>query len=180
MSSSFQQNWIHSIRSFHAKVIQFLVFCCFPVAGTTGLFCGTTAGLFRSNFRRPLPLMNFRFCYRAEVAPELVPVLPLYRKYRPLKRYYRWSLPRLLPDTTFAYENLVLLPSGTGTGSNPGSTGKPVLPVVVAEVPPRRVSQLAVGRLFLGGPEVPPFGPVLPVPRVFVSSRLVSFLCIGR
>ena len=35
--------------------------------------------------------MNFRFCYRAEVAPELVPVLPVNRKYR---SFYRKFCPR--------------------------------------------------------------------------------------
>ena len=42
-------------------------------------------------------------------------------------------------------------------------------------------SSLAVGRLFLGGPEVPPFGPVLPVLWFFVSveSRWGQF-CVGR
>ena len=60
-----------------------------------------------------------------EVAPEVVPVLPLNRNYRSVSRYYR----------------------------------------------PRGLSLLAVGRLFLGGPEVPPFGPVLPVLRVFASKE---------
>ena len=137
------------------------------------------------------------------------------RKYRPCKRYYRWSLPRLLPDTTSAYESSVLLPSGSGTGSNPGSTGKPEVPAFLAvlplassegtsgtsaayknvllffsgsctgcdtgttakpevpalpaELPASRIFSLTVGRPFLGGPEVPPPGPVLPVLRGFVS-----------
>ena len=135
------------------------------------------------------------------------------RKYRPRKRYYCWTLPRLLPDTTYAYESSVLLPSGSGTGSNPGSTGKPEVPAFLAvlplassggtsgtsaayknvllffsgcdtgttakpevsalpaELPASRVFSLAVGRLFLGGPKVPPPGPVLPVLRGFVSEE---------
>ena len=45
------------------------------------------------------------------------------RKYRPHGRYYRWPLPYLLPKTTSACEKSLLFSSGSGTGSNPGSTG---------------------------------------------------------
>ena len=50
---------------------------CTGVAGTTGPSGGTTAGKFRSNFRRPVPLTKFWYWTRAEVAPEIAPVLPV-------------------------------------------------------------------------------------------------------
>ena len=109
------------------------------MTGSTGLAGGTTAGHFRDYFRRPLPLMKSRFCFRVEVAPEVNPEVPVYRYYRPSVRNYRWELPWLLPKASSAYEKSPLFPSGSGTGSNPGSTGVPVLPVLTAEVPPRRV-----------------------------------------
>ena len=63
------------------------------------------------------------------------------------RRYYRWPLQWLLPKTTSAYEKSLMFRAEVEPEVTPGSTGIPVLPVLTAEVPPRRVLQSAVGAL---------------------------------
>ena len=71
--------------------------------------------------------------------------------------------------------------SGSCTGSVTGTTSKPEVPALPAELPASRVLSLAVGRLFLGGPKVPPTGPVLPVLRVCFLLRTIGGLpYVGR
>ena len=112
--------------------------------------------MYRSNFRRPLPLMKFRFCYRAEVAPELVPVLPVNRKYR---SFYRKFRPRGF--------YLLVLGKLFWVGRYYRSRGFSFLAVGEFSL------LLAASRLFWVGAEVPAL-------RVFLQSAVGGKFCVGR
>ena len=73
-----------------------------------------------------------------------------------------------------------LLFSGSSTGSDTGTTAKPEVPALPAELPLRRDDLFEnPWQAVLGGPEVPPFGPVLPVPRAFFPYRWCAVFVQG-
>ena len=113
--------------------------CCSSVTGSTGHAGGTTARNFRSHFRNPVPLTIVRFWSSTEVAPEVGPELPVYRKYRWSQRYYRPELPVPTSGTSAA---ALLLFSGSGTGTCSGTTVIPELPVVFPVLPGSTQSKL--------------------------------------
>ena len=91
-----------------------------------------------------------------------------HRKYRRAQRYYRWLLPEPLPEPVPLMKMGFCIFSGSCTGSDTGTTAKPEVPALPAELPPLRVRfLLPVYRwgAALHRAVVPPFGPVLPVLR---------------
>ena len=99
--------------------------------------------------------MKFRFCYRAEVAPGLVPVLPVNRKYRSSYRNFR-------PDGF----SLLVLGKLFWVGRKYRTLGR--------YYRSRGFSFLAVGEFSLYRMVVPPFGPVLPVLRESEPNSQIS------
>ena len=105
-------------------------------SGSTAEHAGTS-GLTEVPVLLPmaLPLMKIRFWNAPEVAPEVSPELPVNRKYRRAQRYYRWLLPEPVPLTKMGF----CFFSGSCTGSDTGTTAKPEVPALPAELPPLRV-----------------------------------------
>ena len=93
-------------------------------------FCDRKYRPYGRYYRWPLPRLlpkttsayKKSLLFRAEVAPEVTTEVPVYRYYRSPWRNYRWHVPEQLPASTSAYEISVLLPSGSGTGTCPGTT----------------------------------------------------------
>ena len=90
--------------------------------------------------------MKFQFCYRAEVAPDLVPLLPVNRKYRSFYRNFRPGGFSLLVLGKLFWVGRKYRPLGRYYRSC-------------------GFSFLAVGDFSLYRAVVPPFGSVLPVLR---------------
>ena len=101
--------------------------------------------------------MKICFWNAPEVAPKVAPELPVNRKYRRAQRYYRWLLPEPVPLTKMSFCIF--------SGSDTGTTAKPEVPALLAELPPRRDD------LFEDPWQAVLGGPVLPVPRAFFSNR---------
>ena len=102
---------------------------------STGLAGGTTAG----ELPVALPLMKIHLWNAPEVVPEVAPELPVNRKYRRAQLYYRWLLPEPLPEPVPLTKMGFCIFFGSCTGSDTGTTAKPEVPALPAELPPLRV-----------------------------------------
>ena len=132
---------LYSLDSeFPRKSYSVLGFCCFSVTGSTGTRTGTTAGHFWCLVPVPLPhifpgsgTLSSPEIWTGSTGPPEVPVtvavLPLSTSGENFRRHFR----------LFSQVLDVLESPGFWTGSDTGTTAKPEVSALPAELPPPRV-----------------------------------------